>query len=92
MSFINTKSIRAYCNKHGRRAGKEFIKRLEMDLVNHLEAAVEVKDGGKLTLGPAVADWIGLKFPKYMPPATKRKTKGRPVLCSKTEFVKKEDK
>jgi len=76
VSFINKKAVRAYCNKHGRRAGAEFIKRIEMDLVHHLEAAVVVKDGGKKTIGPVVADWIGLKLPKNMPVERKEESSG----------------
>ena len=93
MQFINMKSIRAYCNKRGRRAGKTFLKRLNQDVVYHLEGAVDTKDGGKVTIDDGIADWGGLKLPKHMPLEPKRtRKKGRPIPCSETEFVKKKDK
>jgi len=93
MQFINMKSIRDYCKKHGRRAGKEFLTRLNQDIIYHLEQAVHTKDGGKITIGASISDWVGLKLPKHMPrePEHKKKKK-KPRLCSDTEFVKKEDK
>ena len=90
MSFVNKKWIRDFCKKHNRRVSAAFLKRLEMDIVYHLEQAVEVKDGGKMTIGPVVADWVGLKFPDHMP-RMKSVDKGRPVPCSDFEFVKAED-
>ena len=72
MSFINKKAIRDYVNKHGRRAGADFLHRIEFDLVHHLEEAVHTKDGGKKTIGTSVSDWIGLKYLKYMPREKKK--------------------
>ena len=72
MSFLNKKAIKDYCKSHKRRVSAAFISRIEMDVVWHLENAVEVKDGGKMTIGPNIADWVGLKIPERMPRQKKR--------------------
>ena len=62
MSFLNKKAIRDYCNKRGRRVGKDFLGSMERTVEHYLREACETHNGGKATLDNAIASYVGMKL------------------------------
>ena len=61
MSFLNKKAVKELCQKKGRRAGKDFIDRLDYTVERMVEEACKIHNGGKVTLDNEVASYAGLK-------------------------------
>jgi len=59
--YINVSSVKDLCHKHGRRAGKDFLRALDSFVRSKIETACGIHNGGKKTLDLDVAEYSGIR-------------------------------
>ena len=61
LQFIRAAQVRRLIVAHNRRAGADFLATLDQFVKERVERACAVHNGGKVTLDPTVAGFVGIK-------------------------------
>lgn len=60
LKFVKASQVRKYCNERGRRVSPDFLTVLDSHISRKLTKACSVHNGGKKTLDPYVAGFVGI--------------------------------
>jgi len=60
-TLIVVSKAKARAKAKGRRLGSDFLGLLDQFVAERIDAACEVHDGGRVTLGATVAGYVGIK-------------------------------